>query len=206
MDLYFLPLACSVAPRIVADEQGIALTMIEVDKASRKTERGEDFEEISPLGQVPALRLEDGEVLLENVAILDHLGSLGDSELAPQDADDRRQILRWLCFINSELHAIVFHYLLTDTSKEAQQAARGQADARFAVLERKLTDREFLLDRFTAADAYLFIVLTWAASRLTLEPWPNLARYRERLAARPSVGRAMAIELPLYRARNGAKS
>ena len=127
MELYFLPLACSMAPRIVADEQGIALTLIEVDKATRTTDRGEDFLAISPLGQVPALRLDDGEMLIENVVILDHLAAGGGSDLTPRDAADRRHILRWLCFINSELHAIVFHYVLTDVAAAAKEAAAEQA-------------------------------------------------------------------------------
>lgn len=200
MDLYFMPLACSMAPRIVADELGIALNLIEVDKKSRRTASGEDFRAISPLGQVPALRLDDGELLFENAAILDHLAGRGGADLSPRDEHDRTQILRWLCFINSELHAIVFHYVLTDVPDEVKTVAREQAEARFAVLERHLEDREFLLDRFTAADAYLFVVLNWTAARMTLAPWPTLAAYRERLAERPSIARAMSIELPLYRA------
>lgn len=203
MELFFLPLACSIAPRIVADEQGVELRITEIDRATKKTADGEDYTAVNPLGQVPALRLEDGEVLTENVAILDYLSGLGGSELTPRDAKDRTKILRWLGFINSELHAIVFHYLLTDGIDDAaKDAAIAQADDRLKVVSDHLDGRDFLLDRFTAPDAYLFIVLTWAnATGVGLTRWPVLSAYRDRLSKRPSIARAMQVEAPLYRKR-----
>ena len=64
-----------------------------------------------------------------------------------------------------------------------------------------LPGREFLLDRFSVADAYLATVLNWTiATPIDLAKWPAVAAYAGRMRKRPSVAKALAIELPLYQA------
>ena len=64
------------------------------------------------------------------------------------------------------------------------------------------SDREFLLDLFTVADAYLYAVLNWSvATRVSLSRYPAIKEYHRRLRIRPSVARAYQEELMLYRAK-----
>lgn len=65
MDLYFSPLAGSLAARIALYEAGADARFIEVDPETKRTSDGSDFAEIYPLGLVPLLRLDDGSLLSE---------------------------------------------------------------------------------------------------------------------------------------------
>ena len=74
MDLYFSPLACSMATRIALYEAGEAATYLEVDPKTKVVQKdGSDFRQVNPLGLVPTLRTDDGTVLTENAAILQYV-------------------------------------------------------------------------------------------------------------------------------------
>jgi len=190
VDLYFSPLSCSMASRIALYDAGATAAFIQVDAATKRTSAGDDFRAINPLGLVPTLRTDAGELLTENAA-----------DLAPVDGFALAQLQQWLCFIGTELHKVVFAPLLSKVAPaEVKAYALASSRARLEVVERHLTDREFLLDRFSVADAYLVTVLTWAAATpIDLGDWPALRAYVTRLRARPSVARALAEEVPLYR-------
>lgn len=88
---------------------------------------------------------------------------------------------------------------MRDAPEGAKEYARTIAPKRFDVLERHLAGREFLLDGFTVADAYLATVLNWSgASGIDLAPWPAVKSYYERMKRRPSVAKALAEEFVLY--------
>ena len=70
MELYFSPLACSMATRIALYEAGGSATYLEVDpKTKTVLKDGSDFRNVNPLGLVPTLRTDDGAVLTENVTL-----------------------------------------------------------------------------------------------------------------------------------------
>ena len=73
LTLYYAPGACSMAAHIVLEESGEKYTPQRVDLAKGE-QRTEAYLKIHPLGRVPALRLDDGEPLAENTAILPYLG------------------------------------------------------------------------------------------------------------------------------------
>lgn len=202
MDLYFSPLACSLASRITVYEAGADATFHRVDTKAGRTADGADYREINPKGLVPALLTDDGDVLTENAAILQYLAEqFPDAGLAP-DGFARHQMRQWLSFIGSELHKYVFTPLLSpNTSQEARAAATEAAKVRLTYLDSHLTGREYLLDRFSVADAYLAAVLNWAPFvKLDLDAYPGVAVYRDRLRARPAVARAMGEEFALFQA------
>jgi glutathione S-transferase len=199
MDLFFSPLACSMASRIVLYETGAEAAFRRVDTKAGRTDDGDDYRAINPKGLVPALRTDDGVVLTENPAILQYLADRApDAGLVP-GGFDRYRLQQWLSFIGSELHKVVFSPLFRAADAAAQARAREQAASRFAHLDAHLAGREWLLDDFSVADAYLAVVLNWASLvNLDLAPYPNVAAYRDRVHARPSVARALAEERELY--------
>lgn len=205
MDLYFSPMACSMATRIAAYEAGAPITFIQVDTKARpkRTQDGAPFLAINPMGQVPVLRAEDGELIYENPVILQYVADrFPAAGLIAPDGPERRRAQAWLGFVASELHARTFGVLLAASAPEdAKALARASVVERFAVLEAHLAGREFLQDRFGVADAYLFVMLVWAGYlKLDFTPYPALSAYRDRLQVRPSVARALGEEFTLFKA------
>jgi glutathione S-transferase len=201
MQLYFSPLSCSMATRIALLEAGADATYVEVDPFTKRTRDGADYREIHPLGLVPALRTDDGRLLTENAAVLQHVADrLPGAELAPRGGFERAHLQQWLCFIGTELHKGLFVPLLDPTAPEGAKAyALAKGPSRLDFLARHLAEREFVLDRFSVADAYLVTVLGWSiVTPIDLARWAPLAAYVKRLYARPSVARALTEERRLY--------
>jgi glutathione S-transferase len=202
MKLYFSPLACSLATRISLYEASADACFEEVDSKSKLTAGGRDFRQIHPLGLVPVLQLPTGELLSENAAVLQYIARTHpEAQLAPTDAIGLARLQQWLCFIGTELHKGLFMPLMSkQAGPDAKSYALSRAESRLSWLAQHLEKREFLLDRFTVADAYLFTILNWTTvTPVDLEPWPALLDYQARLRKRPSVERAFNEELSLYR-------
>src|SRR5215469_13197555 len=192
MDLYFSPLACSLATRIAFYEAGAAANFLEVDPKTKEVRNdGTDFRKVNPLGLVPTLRTDDGTVLTENAAILqfvaDHFPKAG---IATGPGMERTRLHQWLCFIGTELHKGLFVPVLDKNL------------SRLDYLENYLKGRDYLLDHFSVADAYLVTVINWtmATPPVELAKWPAIKAYYERLRTRPSVAKAIAEEFELYKA------
>lgn len=203
MQLYFAPLACSMASRITLYEAEGTATFTQVDTRAGRLDDGSAFGQINPMGQVPVLRTDAGDILTENGAVLLYIADqYPDSGLAPRDGAARYRLQQWLSFIATELHKLVFQPLLDRTSNDGARAfARSKIDRRFGHLNAHLEGRAYLLDRFTVADAYLVTVLNWAGfSSVELAPWPALRAYNDRMRERTHVARAMAEEMALFRA------
>lgn len=201
MDLYYSPLACSMSSRIALYEAAAPARFVEVDGKTKRTSDGDDFRTINPLGLVPALRTDDGEVLTENAAILQYIADQHpQAALAPANGIARSRLHQWLCFIGTELHKALFVPLFSPEMTEAEKArALATGERRLAYLNDHLATRDYLLDSFSVADAYLFTVLNWKiATPVDLQKWPAVERYYERLKQRPSIARALAEEHQLY--------
>lgn len=200
MDVYFSPLACSLASRITLYESGQEAKFQRVDTKAGKTASGEDYRKINPKGLVPALRTDDGAVLTENAAILQYLADRRpEANLAPTGFA-RYQLQQWLSFIGSELHKTVFTPLLSPSfPAEAKAKAKEQAAERLAYLNQHLTGRDWLLDDFSVADAYLCAVLNWnQAVKLDFSAYPAIQAYQARLMTRPAVQKAVQEEFALF--------
>lgn len=205
MDLYFSPLACSMATRIALNEANGTASYLEVDPPTKTMlADGSDFRSINPLGLVPALRTDDGAVLTENAAILQYVADrFPDSPIAAGSGLDRSRLQQWLCFVGTELHKGLFAPLFSKTaSAEVKAFTLENGTSRLDYLNRHLDGRAFLLDHFSVADAYLVTVLNWsrALPQIELSKWPAIKAYLERHQQRPSVAAALAAEIPLYQA------
>src|SRR5262245_15712405 len=98
MDLYFAPLACSMASRIALYEAGADARFIQVDTRAKRTADGNDFLIVNPLGMVPVIRTDDGVLLKENAAILQYVAErFPGAQLAPPGGIDRARLQQWLC-------------------------------------------------------------------------------------------------------------
>jgi glutathione S-transferase len=205
MDLYFSPLACSLATRIAFYEAGAEANFIEVDPKTKEVLRdGSDFRKVNPLGLVPTLRTDDGTVLTENAAILQYVADhFPDAGIATGPGMERSRLHQWLCFIGTELHKGLFVPLLDKKAvPDVKSWVLNKNLSRLDYLEDYLKGRDYLLDHFSVADAYLVTVINWtmATPPVELARWPVLKAYYERLRTRPSIAKAIAEEFELYKA------
>ena len=195
MKLYFTTGACSMASNIALHEAGIQFELSKVDRRTKRAD-GVDFVTINPKGYVPALRLDDGQVLTENVAVLQYIGDLNPAaKLAPPAGTlERYRLQEWLSFINSEVHKSFSPLFNSEATEDTKTYARNQLAKRLAYLEDALGDKKYLMgDQFTVADAYLFTVLGWGV-HVAVDIGPKLKSYVDRIRARPHVIEAMTAE------------
>src|SRR3981081_1835706 len=165
MKLYVAAGACSLASNIALHEAGIAFDLVKVDLRAKKAE-GADFTEINSKGYVPALRLDDGQVLTENVAVLQYIADRNPAaKLAPPFGTmERYRLQEWLSFINSEVHKAFTPLFSSEATEDMKTYSRNYLAKRLAYVEGALGDKKYLLgDQFTVADAYLFTVLGWGS-------------------------------------------
>lgn len=201
MILYFAPLACSMASRIALYESGLPATFHEVVLSTKTLKAGGDFWAVNPKGQVPALALDDGRIVTEGPAVLQTIADMAPgAALAPaMGTPQRTELQSWLNMIATELHSGGFYPQMHPASPpEARAFARMRIEAGFDRLDRYLAGREFLMDGFSVADAYLVTALGWCEPvGIDLGRWPALADYRRRLRERPAVARALEEEVAL---------
>jgi glutathione S-transferase len=202
MELYFAPLACSLATRIALYEAGATARYTQADTHNKTLPDGSDFFAITPMGQVPVLRLNDGSILTENTAILQYVAEqFPHARLAPAAGPERSKMQQWLGFIGTELHKAVFVPMLDEhASDEVKRYSREKVQRRMEALQAHLRGREFLLDEFSIADAYLTTILNWAsATQVDLKQWPVVHQYHQRMHQRPSIAKAFGEEFALYK-------
>ena len=198
MKLYYSPGACSLSPHIALLEAGLAYELVKVDLKAKKLENGDDFLNVNPKGQVPALGLDNGELLTEGPVIVQMIADQAPGKhLAPaQDSAERYRLQEWLNFITTELHknfSPLFNPMLAD---EAKAVFKDRVMAKFKYLDGQLAGHDYLMGgQFTVADGYLFTMLSWAERmKFDLAAMPNLMAYQARLAARPMVQEALTRE------------
>jgi len=198
MKLYFTPGACSLAPHIVLREAGFTFDLDKVDIATKQTARGEDYTKINPKGYVPAIRLDDGQILTEVAVILQYLADQKpESGLAPRPGTmERYRLMEWLNFLASEIHKQFGPLFNPKVAPDWKTELMNLLSRRFDYLEESLKGKKYLMgDTFTVADAYLFTTLSWTKYlKLDLGKWPTLKDYVVRVTARPAVKETLKAE------------
>ena len=198
MKLYYSPGACSLAPHIVAHELGIPLELAKVDTKTKQVEGGGDFNAINPKGYVPALQLDDGQVLTEGPVVSQYLADLKpEAGLAPPNGTlPRYRLQEILGYINSEIHKSYSPLFNPASSDELREDRKQYLHKRYGLIEQRLATQPFIAgESFTVADAYLFTVTNWArAVKLDLSSFPALVAYQQRIAQRPAVQAALKAE------------
>ena len=198
MKLYYMPGACSLAPHIAFREAGLPVDLEKIDGATKKTASGEDYTAINPKGSVPAVKLDDGQVLTEAAAIQQYIADKAPTKkLAPAaGTPERYRLQEWLNYVASEVHKGIgqlFNKAMPDEYRETVK--KGLAAKQLPYLEKALAGRDYLMDHFTVADGYLFTVLNWTQFHgIDLSAYPNISAFMKRVAARPAVQEAMKAE------------
>jgi glutathione S-transferase len=198
MKLYYAPGACSLSPHIVAREAGIPIELQKVSTKDKTMEGGGDYWQVNGKGYVPALQLDDGQLLTEGPAIVQYLADRKpESNLAPKNGTvERYRLQEWLNFLTAELHKSFSPLFRPNTPEDYKAISKENLAKRFDWLDKQLAGKDYLMGKvFTVADAYLFVLLGWTKpTQIDLARWPNLAAFHARVAARPKVKEAMLAE------------
>jgi glutathione S-transferase len=196
MKLFYSPGACSLADHIALIGSGLPFTLEKVDLQTKQTTSGIDYTQINPKGYVPALELDTGEVLTENIAILCYLSETSGKLMPPKEGLNHWRALETLAFISSELHKNFKPFFNPNASAEEKAAGGELLLKRFGVIEKQLEGHSFILgDTFTIADCYLFVTLFWAIGpKVGLSLPPSLLAYIDRLKQTPAVRTALEQE------------
>jgi glutathione S-transferase len=192
MKLFYAPGACSLASRIILEELASPYEVEQVDLKHKSCSSG-DFFQINPRGQVPVLRMENGEFLTEGTAILQYLANQRpEAGLIPKWGTlEYYRALEWLGFISSELHksyGVLF--------KKDDELTREALTRNLTWVNAQLAGKDWLLgQQFGVADAYLFTVLSWSKTvGIDTAKWSNIMGFRTRMRNRPAVNRALKAE------------
>lgn len=198
MKLYYSPAACSLAAHIALREAGLPFDLEKVDLRAHKTESGLDYFAINPKGYVPALKLDSGDLITEDAVILQYIADLKPAaQLAPAYGTmERVRVNEWLNFISSELHKVLGALFNPKLPADWKETVIALYERRCKIVAGALETRAYLTgDRFTIADAYLFVVLNWTKFfNLDLGKWPAIAGFMGRVSERPAVQAAMRAE------------
>ncbi|WP_424632070.1 glutathione S-transferase C-terminal domain-containing protein [Bradyrhizobium sp. SYSU BS000235] len=191
MILYYAPGGCSLADHIALIETGLPYKLVRVHRGKR-TEDGRDFMTINPKGFIPALEMDDGNVLTENLTILVYIAHQAGA-LLPKVGLDHWRALEATSFMTTELHTNFRPFFHLDPPAEKEKA-RKLLVKHFATIAEQLGDRPFLVgDRMTIADPYLVVMLMWA-DKNAIEVPVRLSHYLARMKTIPSVAKAIADE------------
>ncbi|PWV95519.1 glutathione S-transferase [Hoeflea marina] len=191
LKLYYAPGACSLADHIALHEASEPFDIERVDIRTHMTEHGVDFRTVSAKGYVPALILIDGEMLTENIAVLDYLATI-HPQLAPAGPLGRSRLIEALAFISTELHRAFKPMWHGGSERDVARAAKtvtGLLDLMAGGLK-----GPFLFgEQPTVADFYLFVMLLWA-ERFDVAVPASMSTLRQKMRERPAVRTAMAAE------------
>ena len=198
MKLYFKPGACSLSPHIALKESGLQFEAEKVDTKAGKTASGADYRAINSKGAVPALELENGQVLTEGAAIVQYIADQKpESQLAPKAGTlERYRLMEALHYIGTELHKTYSILFNPKNPDEVKAATREALFKKYEWVQQQLEGKQYLLgDHFTVADGYLYTVTRWSKNvGLDLTRLKTLAAYLERVANRPAVKAALQAE------------
>jgi len=200
--LYLMPSTAAMAPHILLREIGAPFELAVLDRA-RGEHKAPEYLTLNPNGRVPTLV--DGDlVVYESAAICLHLADRHpDAGLAPPvGSPERARFYQWLVYLTNTVQADMLTFFYPERYAPAESAERVKAMAvdrlmaQFALLDRALAGREFLVgDRLSAVDVYLFMLARWTRHMpRKARDLPNLGPFLARIHARPSVQAVYAAE------------
>jgi len=204
MKLYYAPGTCALAPHIALEELGMVYEAEQVNLKNKTCNSG-DYYQVNPKGSVPAIRMEDGGILTETVAILQYLADQTPQKgLIPAwGSIERYRVMEMLNHISSDMHKsytplfFPMRFVRDEKAQEELRASiREMLTPRLTNMNAVLAGKNFLMgDQFTVADCYFFTVMTWnKLVGIDTSKWGNISSYMARLEKRPGVQKAMKAQ------------
>ena len=198
MQLYYAPDSIALASHIVLSESGLPYSLVKVDHHIHVNEDGSSYFDINPNGYVPALRLDDGKILTESLAILQLIAdSAPASGLCPPLGDPARyRVLSWATYVSTEIHQKFMRFTMPDLTPDQFAAIVELLKQRVGHAEAQLARSPCLEgDRPTIADFFLYVATGWFKyQNVPLSQWPHLERWRAKIDERPAVQKALKEE------------
>ena len=198
MKLYFSPGACSLASHIVLREVQANFTLSRVNTTTHRLDDGSDFYALNPKGQVPLLETNDGVVISEGPIVMQYIAdSFSGHKLLPAAGTvERIRVLEWCNHLTSEVHKSftpVFHSYVDAANTNI---LKGILKKKLAFIDGHLAGKSYLTgESFTIADAYLFVLLSWAPYvKLDIADLQSICAFQARVASRPAVRDALKAE------------
>ena len=196
--LYTMPGTCALAPNIAVAWLDAPVDVVAMPYGDHKKA---EYRAINPKGKVPALRLDDGDVLTEAAAILAWLGATYGSDGWARDRPDGRREAEALSYMTSEVHADFGPHFAPGRfadGEAAQAAVKRHAyetlRGHYRFLEETVAAAGgWYLGRRSFADAYLYVLTRWIdQTPMSLDDFPALKDHRRRMEADEKVQAALA--------------
>jgi glutathione S-transferase len=198
MQLYYAPDSIALVSHIVLSESALPYSLVKVDHHIHVNEDGSSYFDINPNGYVPSLRLDDGSIMTESVAILELIADSapGSGLLPPAGTPERYRVLSWATYVSTEIHQKFMRFTVPDLTPAQFGSIADLIKQRVAYAEEQLERSAFLEgDDPTIADYFLFVATGWLKyQNISTEQWPHLHKYRAIIAARPAVQKALQEE------------
>jgi len=199
LGLYYGPGACSMAAHIVLEESGEKYEPLRMD-LSKGEQRAPEYLKKNPLGRVPLLRLDDGEHLAENTAILPYLGKR--FRLWPADPKTEAKALSLIGFFATSVHPAHAHVGRPERYTADQAAFPGIKEMGLKTfhgylrkIDGMLAGREWFSDKYSVLDPYGFVFYVWGVRReLPVAELKNYTAFKDRMVKRPATQRVLEDE------------
>ncbi len=199
LGLYYGPGACSMASHIVLEDSGEKYEPLKMD-LSKGEQRTPEHLKRNPLGRVPVLRLDNGEYLAENTAILPYLGKR--FKLWPTDPMGEAKALSLIGFFATSVHPAHAHVCRPERYTAYQSALPGIKDMGLKTfhgylkqIDGMLAGREWFGDSYSVLDPYGFVFYVWGVRReLPMGELKNYTAFKDRMLKRPATGRVLEDE------------
>lgn len=186
---------CSSAVHIILHEVGADFDLVNFDFGEPNLPDGRKYTDVNPKGVVPALELDNGEVVTETVVILQYIADqYPEAGVAPaNNSFERVRLQEWLSYLG-EVHSAMGVFFVSELTGPMRDNAENRLKARLSFLDNLFANKDYMLgDGFSVADAYLFIILSWSdVLEKDISLYENIAAFRERIAGRASVQKALA--------------
>jgi glutathione S-transferase len=202
LTFYYAPGSSSMASHIALEEAGAEYEGRLVNE-SKGEQRTEAYLKINPRGKVPALRLDDGTVITENIAIQTYVARTHpQAKLLPSDPVTEARALSLMSFFASSVHVAFGHIWRPERYTDEQLAFDGiRAKGRQSFLayckeiDGLLAGKEWFFDQFSTVDAYGFVFYTWSKLiDLPMQEFENYTAHKNRMLNRPAVRRTLEQE------------
>ncbi len=197
MKLFYAPGTCSLSPHIALIESGLKFELEKLDFATKQTSKG-DYNKINPKGQVPALMLDNGEVLTEGAVIVQYIADQKPETklIAKAGTMERYRTQEWLNYIATELHKSFGPLFSKESPEASKETSKKKLTKGFDYVSEHLKKHDYLMgNHYTVADGYLFnMTMGCAHLKFDLSKWPSVMAFAERVKNRPSTQAAMKAE------------